>query len=153
MHTTITTETQRTQRLHREEFKAGHYPQTGLKCRLHLTLTDKISVDVLDNKYQIEQLLGQGGMGAVYRATHLGTKRTVAVKVIQPQLSAHDQFVARFRREAETAGRLRHPNVVDVTDFGLAQTADGPVAAVAECVSHAADGDHGVAALPQDATG
>jgi len=85
-------------------------------------------VDVLDNKYQIEQLLGQGGMGAVYRATHLGTKRTVAVKVIQPQLSAHDQFVARFRREAEAAGRLRHPNVVDVTDFGLAQTTDGPVA-------------------------
>jgi serine/threonine protein kinase len=85
-------------------------------------------VDVLDNKYQIEQLLGQGGMGAVYRATHLGTKRTVAVKVIQPQLSAHDQFVTRFRREAEAAGRLRHPNVVDVTDFGLAQTADGPVA-------------------------
>jgi len=67
-------------------------------------------------------------MGAVYRATHLGTKRTVAVKVIQPQLSAHDQFVARFRREAEAAGRLRHPNVVDVTDFGLAQTTDGPVA-------------------------
>src|SRR5689334_18864586 len=67
-------------------------------------------------------------MGAVYRATHLGTKRTVAVKVIHPQLSRHDQFVARFRREAEAAGRLRHPNVVDVTDFGLAQTADGPVA-------------------------
>jgi len=85
-------------------------------------------VDVLDNKYQIEQLLGQGGMGAVYRATHLGTKRTVAVKVIQPQLSAHDQFVTRFRREAEAAGRLRHPNVVDVTDFGVAQTAAGPVA-------------------------
>jgi serine/threonine protein kinase len=85
-------------------------------------------VELLDNKYQIEQLLGEGGMGAVYRATHLGTKRTVAVKVIQPQLSAHDQFVARFRREAEAAGRLRHPNVVDVTDFGFAQTADGPVA-------------------------
>ena len=68
------------------------------------------------------QLLGHGGMGAVYRATHLGTKRTVAVKVIHPQLSTHDQFVARFRREAEAAGRLRHPNVVDVTDFGIAWT-------------------------------
>ena len=85
-------------------------------------------MEVLDDKYQIEQLLGQGGMGAVYRATHLGTRRTVAVKVIQPQLSTHDQFVTRFRREAEAAGRLRHPNVVDVTDFGFAQTARGPVA-------------------------
>ncbi len=85
-------------------------------------------MEVLDDKYQIEQLLGQGGMGAVYRATHLGTKRTVAVKVIHPQLSTHDEFVARFRREAEAAGRLRHPNVVDVTDFGFAETAGGPVA-------------------------
>lgn len=85
-------------------------------------------MDTLDNKYQIEQLLGKGGMGAVYRATHLGTKRTVAVKVIHPQLSSHDQFVARFRREAEAAGRLRHPNVVDVTDFGIAHTGNGPVA-------------------------
>ena len=67
-------------------------------------------------------------MGAVYRATHLGTKRTVAVKLIQPQFSSNDQFVARFRREAEAAGRLRHPNVVDVTDFGVTQTANGPVA-------------------------
>src|SRR5687767_14285258 len=85
-------------------------------------------MDVLDNKYQIEQLLCEGSMGAVYRATHLGTKRTVAVKVIHPQLSTHDQFVARFRREAAAAGRLRHPNVVDVTDFGFAQTSNGPVA-------------------------
>src|ERR1051326_3065405 len=67
-------------------------------------------------------------MGEVYRATHLGTKRTVALKVIHPQLSAHDQFLARFRREAEAAGRLRHPNVVDVTDFGVAQTPNGAVA-------------------------
>lgn len=85
-------------------------------------------MELLDDKYQLEQLLGQGGMGAVYRATHLGTKRTVAVKVIHPQLSTHNQFVARFKREAEAAGRLRHPNVVDVTDFGIARTANGPVA-------------------------
>ena len=51
-------------------------------------------------------------MGVVYCATHLGTKRTVAVKVIHPQLSAYDQFVARFRREAEAAGRLRHADKV-----------------------------------------
>src|SRR5215813_7699779 len=85
-------------------------------------------MEILDGKYQIEQLLGQGGMGAVYRATHLGTKRTVAVKVIHPELSSHKEFIARFQREAEAAGRLQHPNVVDVTDFGFAQTERGRVA-------------------------
>src|ERR1700752_1418868 len=85
-------------------------------------------MDILDNKYRTEQLLGEGGMGRVYQATHLGTKRTVAVKVIHPQLSNYNEFVTRFRREAEAAGRLRHPNVVDVTDFGLAETSSGPVA-------------------------
>ena len=67
-------------------------------------------------------------MGAVYKATHLGTKRIVALKVIHPQFSQNDEFVERFRREAEAAGRLRHPNVVDVTDFGFAQTGWGRIA-------------------------
>src|SRR5215472_17892846 len=84
--------------------------------------------DLLDNKYRIDIPLGRGGMGAVYRATHLGTKRTVAVKIIHPRLSSNDEFVERFRREAEAAGRLRHPNVVDVTDFGFAPTQSGQVA-------------------------
>jgi serine/threonine protein kinase len=84
--------------------------------------------DLIDGKYQIDRLLGQGGMGAVYRATHLGTKRVVAVKVINPQFSSNAEFVERFRREAEATGRLRHPNVVDVTDFGFAAIATGRVA-------------------------
>jgi serine/threonine protein kinase len=88
----------------------------------------RMLMELLDGKYRIEQLLGEGGMGAVYRATHIGTKRTVAVKVIHPQFSAHHEFVARFQREAEAAGRLQHPNVVDVTDFGFAQTERGRVA-------------------------
>jgi serine/threonine protein kinase len=83
---------------------------------------------VLDGKYRIDALLGQGGMGAVYRATHLGTTRTVAVKIIHPHFSQDPEFVERFRREAEAAGRLRHPNVVDVTDFGFAPTRTGQVA-------------------------
>src|SRR5215208_4910848 len=73
----------------------------------------------LDCKYQLDKRLGQGGMGAVYLATHLGTKRPVALKVIAPQFMANEEFVERFRREAEAAGRLRHPNVVNVTDFGF----------------------------------
>src|SRR5207247_5825345 len=67
-------------------------------------------------------------MGAVYKATHLGTTRAVAIKLIHRQLSSNQEFVERFRREAEASGRLRHPNVVDVTDFGFARTPSGPVA-------------------------
>ncbi|HKC63628.1 MAG TPA: protein kinase, partial [Pyrinomonadaceae bacterium] len=74
--------------------------------------------EILDEKYQLERLLGQGGMGAVYLAIHLGTERPVALKLIAPELMRNDEFVERFKREARAAGRLRHPNVVDVTDFG-----------------------------------
>ena len=77
--------------------------------------------EVLDGKYRLERLLGQGGMGAVYLATHLGTERPVALKLITPEFMRNDEFVERFRREARAAGRLRHPNVVDVTDFGFAE--------------------------------
>jgi serine/threonine protein kinase len=77
--------------------------------------------EVLDEKYRIEKLLGQGGMGAVYLATHLGTERPVALKIIAPEFMRNDEFIERFKREARAAGRLRHPNVVDVTDFGFAQ--------------------------------
>ena len=82
----------------------------------------------LDDKYKIDRELGRGGMGTVYLATHLGTERPVAVKIISPQYMQRGEFVERFRREARAAGRLRHPNVVDVTDFGFAETADGRVA-------------------------
>jgi len=75
---------------------------------------------VLDEKYRLERLLGRGGMGAVYLASHLGTERYVALKLITPQFMRNEEFVARFKREARAAGRLRHPNVVDVTDFGFA---------------------------------
>ena len=74
---------------------------------------------VLDEKYRLERLLGQGGMGAVFLATHLGTDRYVALKLIAPQFMQNQEFVERFKREARAAGRLRHPNVVDVTDFGF----------------------------------
>lgn len=83
---------------------------------------------ILDSKYQMTRELGRGGMGTVYLATHLGTERPVAVKIIAPQYMQRTEFVERFRREARAAGRLRHPNVVNVTDFGFSQTPDGEVA-------------------------
>jgi serine/threonine protein kinase len=84
--------------------------------------------EVLDEKYRLDRLLGRGGMGAVYLATHLGTERPVALKIITPQLMKNDEFIERFKREARAAGRLRHPNVVDVTDFGFASVGTERVA-------------------------
>jgi serine/threonine protein kinase len=93
-----------------------------------MTELDHYLGQVLDEKYRLERLLGQGGMGAVYLATHLGTDRYVALKLIAPQFMRNEEFVQRFQREARAAGRLRHPNVVDVTDFGFAQADGEPVA-------------------------
>jgi len=84
-----------------------------------MTPLEKYVGQILDDKYRLERLLGQGGMGAVYLATHLGTDRYVALKLIVPQFMRNEEFVERFKREARAAGRLRHPNVVDVTDFGF----------------------------------
>jgi serine/threonine protein kinase len=81
--------------------------------------------EILDAKYRIDKQLGAGGMGNVYLATHLGTTRVVAVKVIAPRWAAIPQFLARFQREAQACGRLRHPNIVNVTDFGIAKAASG----------------------------
>src|SRR5260221_2066923 len=93
---------------------------------VHAVMEHKMSTlagligQVLDEKYRIDKLLGQGGMGAVFLSTHLGTERPVALKVIMPEYMADEHFVERFKREAKAAGRLRHPNVVNVTDFGFA---------------------------------
>ncbi|MGA7240036.1 MAG: protein kinase, partial [Bryobacteraceae bacterium] len=81
--------------------------------------------EILDAKYRIDKQLGAGGMGNVYLATHLGTTRVVAVKVIAPKWAAEPQFLNRFQREAQACGRLRHPNIVNVTDFGIANVPAG----------------------------
>jgi serine/threonine protein kinase len=93
-----------------------------------MSLLEQLIDQVLDDKYRIEEKLGQGGMGAVYLATHLGTQRPVALKVIAPEFMTNKEFVERFKREAEAAGRLRHSNVVNVTDFGCARVGSGQVA-------------------------
>src|SRR6266542_1374432 len=95
---------------------------------LTMTSLEHYVGQTLDDKYRLERLLGQGGMGAVYLATHLGTDRYVALKLIAPQFMRNQEFVERFKREARAAGRLRHPNVVDVTDFGFSGDGDNRVA-------------------------
>jgi beta-lactam-binding protein with PASTA domain/tRNA A-37 threonylcarbamoyl transferase component Bud32 len=73
---------------------------------------------VLADRYEIDSVLGEGGMAKVFRGTDRVLGRTVAVKVLAPQFAKDQQFVARFRREAQAAAALNHPNVVSVYDTG-----------------------------------
>ena len=75
--------------------------------------------------YEVLSLIGSGGMGEVYRARDLRLKREVAIKVINASLSGNPDAVARFRREAEAASALNHPNIVTVHGFGEAKLPDG----------------------------
>ena len=74
---------------------------------------------LLDGKYRLDEKIGEGGMGTVYKATHIEMENTVAVKVLHPHLSSDHVAVERFRREARAAAQIRHPNAVAVTDFGV----------------------------------
>jgi serine/threonine-protein kinase len=72
---------------------------------------------LLDGTYQLAGILGVGGFGAVYEATHARLGGRVAVKVLREDVAQHTVLVARFHREAEITARLRHPNIVQVLDF------------------------------------
>jgi serine/threonine protein kinase len=69
-------------------------------------------------KYHLDRLLGKGGMGAVYQATHTGIDRKFALKLMHELADQAPDSEARFEREARAAGRIGHPNIVDVFDFG-----------------------------------
>lgn len=73
---------------------------------------------VIDGKYRLEEKLGEGGMGTVYRAKHVLINNDLAVKILHSSLVADRHAVARFQREATAAARIKHPNAVGVTDFG-----------------------------------
>ncbi len=77
-----------------------------------------MSQQVLGGRYRIEGVLGRGGMAQVYKGTDTVLGRPVAIKVLAPQFAQDEAFVARFRREAQAAARLNHPNLVGVYDTG-----------------------------------
>lgn len=91
---------------------------------------DPLVGHTLDEKYRLEERLGIGGMGTVYRARHLLIDRPVAVKVLNQRFVEDEAARTRFRREARAAGRLQHTNAVTVTDFG--ESHDGYVYLVME---------------------
>src|SRR4029450_7412169 len=98
------------------------YPDTTTLCPsdgVALEKTDdSLLGTILADKYRIEERLSGGGMGTVYRATHVLMDKTVAIKVLRPSLAADEKIVARFSREARAASRISHPNALSVTDFG-----------------------------------
>ena len=76
---------------------------------------------VLAGRYKLHGLIGEGGMGDVYLATHLKIDKKVAVKVLAPEQMRRTRTVNRFLQEAKAASKIRHPNVVDITDYGEAE--------------------------------
>jgi serine/threonine protein kinase len=86
-----------------------------------LSASGALTARTLDQKYYLESKLGVGGMGTVYRAGRLLIGDRVAVKVLHPARMADPHAVERFRREAQTASRLKHPNIVKVYDFGVSR--------------------------------
>jgi serine/threonine-protein kinase len=87
---------------------------------------------VLGERYRIDALIGEGGMGKVYAAEHVMMKKRLAVKVLHRELTSVPDVVARFEREAMAAANIEHPNVAAATDFG--KLADGSVFLVLEFV-------------------
>jgi len=74
---------------------------------------------ILGGRYRLIELLGQGGMATIYRATDTGLSRDVALKLLRPEYLRDPDFSSRFRHEAQAAASLSHPNVVTVHEVGL----------------------------------
>jgi eukaryotic-like serine/threonine-protein kinase len=87
---------------------------------------------VVAERFRVDELIGTGAMGAVYRAFHVHTRKQVALKVLHQELTGVEEVVARFEREAVAAGRVEHPNVAGALDFG--RLADGSFYLVLEYV-------------------
>src|SRR6266404_5244607 len=94
--------------------------------------SDSFVGTVLDGQYQIEALLGKGGMGAVYRARHILLGDRVAIKLLPPEMRSNTEWLRRFQREGQAARRFRHHNAVTVYD--LRTSSDGAIYLVMEYV-------------------
>ena len=102
------------------------YPDTTTLCPADGVVLskkdDSLLGQTLAGKYRIDERLSEGGMGTVYRGTHVMMDKTVAVKVLRPALAADEKVVARFSREARAASKILHPHALSVTDFGEDET-------------------------------
>ncbi len=83
------------------------------------TQDDPLQAGAVFGRYVIARRIGKGGIGAVYEATHADLQKRVALKTLHPEYARDPQVRARFLQEGKAASRLRHPHVVDVSDFGV----------------------------------
>jgi serine/threonine protein kinase len=86
----------------------------------------------IDRRYRVESLLGEGGMGLVYRVTHTHLNKPLAIKVLRRENTRDPEVLARFRREAESASAIGNEHIVDISDFGVLD--DGSTFFVMECL-------------------
>jgi serine/threonine protein kinase len=86
----------------------------------------------IDQRYRVEALLGEGGMGLVYRVTHTRLNKPLAIKVLRRENTKDPEVLARFRREAESASAIGNQHIIDINDFG--ELHDGSTYFVMECL-------------------
>src|SRR5579862_5862060 len=77
-----------------------------------------MQIEVLGERYQLQDPIGRGGMATIYRGRDLRMDRVVAIKILREVYSTDPKFVTRFQREAKAASSLQHPNIVQVFDYG-----------------------------------
>ncbi|MCU0663916.1 MAG: protein kinase, partial [Myxococcota bacterium] len=92
-------------------------PEGAMDTMLMPSVKSAVGI-VVDGRYRLDELLGEGGMGAVYRGTHVLMGKPVAIKLIHAELAHLPEVVARFEREARSASLLKDPHCISVTDFG-----------------------------------
>lgn len=113
---------------------SAEYKDTSTLCPTDGTPLESVGIALigrtLAGKYRVDEVISEGGMGTVYRATHILMDKRVAIKVLHPALAADNIIVARFSREARAASRISHPHAINVTDFG--ESEDGIVFLVME---------------------
>lgn len=111
-----------------EEDSGGGAPASGPEGRKPTSRAGSNTMDpligrVLLERYEVLRRIGSGGMGAVYVGRQLAIGREIALKILRQDLMGHEKVRERFRREAEIIGRLRHPNTIQLIDYG--ETEDG----------------------------
>nr|HEX4318520.1 serine/threonine-protein kinase [Kofleriaceae bacterium] len=80
---------------------------------------------VLDGRYKIVKMLGEGGMGQVYAAEHVHIDKRLAIKLLRPEIVSNEEAVKRFRQEARSSSEIKHPNIISIDDFGVLPPAQG----------------------------